>query len=44
MRLHPKEVGSLRVKNEEAKGTNEIKTAIPLLEAIDIEGTDMWHI
>jgi predicted transposase YbfD/YdcC len=31
----------LRVDNEEVKRTNEIKTAIPLLDAIDIEGKDV---
>ena len=37
--LHPKKVGFLpRRDNEEAKRTNEIKTAIPLLDSIDIEG------
>jgi predicted transposase YbfD/YdcC len=35
--LHPKKVGTLRVDNETVKYTNEIKTAIPLLEAIDIQ-------
>jgi predicted transposase YbfD/YdcC len=34
-------VGSLRVEDEEVKRTNEIKTAIPLLDAIDIEGKDI---
>jgi predicted transposase YbfD/YdcC len=34
-------VGNLRVEDEEAKRTNEIKTAIPLLDAIDIEGRDV---
>jgi len=37
--LHPKKVGVLPQQgDEEAKRTNEIKTAIPLLDAIDIEG------
>jgi predicted transposase YbfD/YdcC len=37
--LHPKKVGALpREDNEEAKRTNEIKTAIPLLDPINIEG------
>jgi hypothetical protein len=30
-------------EKEEVKRTNEIKTAIPLLEAIDIEGKDSFH-
>lgn len=35
--LHPKKVGSLPVDgSDELKRTNEIKTAIPLLDAIDI--------
>ncbi|HHH76368.1 MAG TPA: ISAs1 family transposase [Phycisphaerae bacterium] len=39
---HPKKVGSLPVEgSEELKRTNEIKTAIPLLEPIDIEGKDI---
>ena len=39
---HPKKVGTLPIKNsEELKRTNEIKTAIPLLEAIDIQGKDV---
>jgi predicted transposase YbfD/YdcC len=38
----PKKVGSLPIENsEEVKRTNEIKMAIPLLEAIDIEGKDV---
>ena len=38
----PKKVGALPVKDrDEAKRTNEIKMAIPLLEAIDIEGKDL---
>jgi predicted transposase YbfD/YdcC len=37
--LHPKKVGTLPVEgSDEEKQTNEIKTAIPLLEAIDIQG------
>ncbi len=37
--LHPKKVGTLKVKgSDKEKQTNEIKTAIPLLNAIDIEG------
>jgi predicted transposase YbfD/YdcC len=37
--LHPKKVGTLpKAGDEEAKRTNEIKMAIPLLDAIDIEG------
>lgn len=37
--LHPKKVGTLPVKGcDEVKVTNEIKTAIPLLDAIDIQG------
>jgi len=40
--LHPKKVGSLPVAgSEELKRTNEIKTAIPLLDAIDIEGKEI---
>jgi predicted transposase YbfD/YdcC len=34
-------VGFLRVEDEEAKRTNEIKTTIPLLDAIDITGKDI---
>ncbi len=34
-------MGSLPVNNEEVKQTNEIKVAIPLLDAIDIEGKDI---
>jgi predicted transposase YbfD/YdcC len=35
-------VGTLPIENsEEVKRTNEIKTAIPLLEAIDIQGKDI---
>ena len=37
--LHPKKVGTLPVEgSDEEKQTNEIKTAIPLLDAIDIQG------
>lgn len=37
--LYPKKVGTLPVEGcDEEKQTNEIKTAIPLLEAIDIQG------
>ena len=37
--LHPKKVGTLPVEgSDEEKQTNEIKTAIPLLEGIDIRG------
>jgi len=37
--LHPKKVGTLpKEGDEEAKRTNEIKMAIPLLDPIDIEG------
>jgi len=40
--LHPKKVGTLPVEDsEEVKRTNEIKMAIPLLDAIDIEGKDV---
>lgn len=36
--LHPKKVGTLKIKgSDEEKQTNEIKTAIPLLDAIDIK-------
>jgi predicted transposase YbfD/YdcC len=39
---HPKKVGTLPVKDsEELKRTNEIKMAIPLLDAVDIEGKDV---
>jgi len=39
---HPKKVGTLPVKDTgELKQTNEIKTAIPLLDAIDIQGKDI---
>jgi predicted transposase YbfD/YdcC len=31
----------LRIEDEEVKRTNEIKTAIPLLDAVDIEGKDI---
>jgi predicted transposase YbfD/YdcC len=37
--LHPKKVGTLpSTGDDEAKRTNEIKEAVPLLDAIDIEG------
>ena len=37
--LHPKKVGTLPVEgSDEEKQTNEIKTANPLLDAIDIQG------
>lgn len=37
--LHPKKVGTLpRAGRDEEKQTNEIKTAIPLLDAIEIRG------
>lgn len=37
--LHPKKVGTLLIKDSnEEKQTNEIKIAIPLLDAIDIKG------
>ena len=37
--LHPKKVGTLPIEGrDEEKQTNEIKTAIPLLEAIDSQG------
>ena len=37
--LHPKKVGALpKEGDDEAKRTNEIKMAIPLLDAIDIKG------
>ena len=40
--LHPKKVGTLPVEgDEELKRTNEIKMAIPLLDAIDIQGKDI---
>jgi predicted transposase YbfD/YdcC len=39
--LHPKKVGTLPVSDQELKRTNEIKTAIPLLDAIDIQGKDV---
>ena len=39
---HPKKVGTLPVKgSEEEKRTNEIKIAIPLLDAIDITGKEI---
>ncbi len=35
--LHPKKVGTLPIEGrDEEKQTNEIKTVIPLLDAIDI--------
>jgi predicted transposase YbfD/YdcC len=40
--LHPKKVGALPVEgSEKLKRTNEIKTAIPLLDAIDIQGKEI---
>ena len=39
--LHPKKVGALPVSDQEVKRTNEIKTAIPLLDAIAIEGKEI---
>ena len=39
--LHPKKVGTLPVSDQQVKRTNEIKTAIPLLDAIDIEGKEI---
>jgi predicted transposase YbfD/YdcC len=40
--LHPKKVGTLPVAaSDELKRTNEIKTAIPLLDAIDIQNKDI---
>ena len=40
--LHPKKVGALPIDGQEkVKRTNEIKTAIPLLDAIDIQGKDI---
>lgn len=36
--LHPKKVGTIKVDDETVKQTNEINTAIPLLDAIDIQG------
>ena len=40
--LHPKKVGALPVAaTDELKRTNEIKTAIPLLDAIDIQNKDI---
>jgi len=40
--LHPKKVDSLPIEgSEELKRTNEIKIAIPLLDAIDIQGKDV---
>jgi predicted transposase YbfD/YdcC len=38
-KLHPKKVGTLPVKgSDKEKQTNEIKTVIPLLDSIDIDG------
>ena len=34
-------MGTLPVDNERVKRTNEIKTAIPLLDAIDIQGKEI---
>jgi predicted transposase YbfD/YdcC len=40
--LHPKKVGTLPVElSDELKRTHEIKTAIPLLDAIDIQNKDI---
>ena len=40
--LHPKKVGSLPVEgSDKLKRTNEIKIAIPLLDAIDIQGKEI---
>jgi predicted transposase YbfD/YdcC len=39
--LHPKKVGDLPIDEEKVKRTNEIKTAIPLLDAIDIKGKEI---
>jgi hypothetical protein len=39
--LYPKKIGTLPVSDQEVKRTNEIKTAIPLLDAIDIKGKDV---
>ncbi len=39
--LHPKKVGTLPVSDQQVKRTNEIKTVIPLLDAIDIEGKEI---
>jgi predicted transposase YbfD/YdcC len=37
--LHPKKVGTLpQEDNEDAKRTNEIKMAVPVLDSIDIRG------
>jgi len=39
---HPKKVGTLPVAaTGQLKQTNEIKTAIPLLDALDIQGKDI---
>ena len=39
--LHPKKVGNLAVDDQKVKRTNEIKTAQPLLDAIEIENKDI---
>ncbi len=39
--LNPKKVGTLPVSDQQVKRTNEIKTAIPLLDAIDIKGKEI---
>ncbi|MCP4528227.1 MAG: ISAs1 family transposase [Aestuariibacter sp.] len=39
--LYPKKVGALPVSDQEVKRTNEIKTTIPLLDAIDIQDKDV---
>lgn len=40
--LHPKKVGCLPIEgSDKVKQTNEIKTAAPLLDAIDIKGKDI---
>jgi len=39
--LHPKKVGTLPISDQEVKRTNEIKTTIPLLDAIDIKGKNI---
>jgi hypothetical protein len=42
---HPKKVGALPIgDDDQVKQTNEIKMAIPLLEAIDIAGVDSQTI
>ena len=41
-RIHPKKVSGLSTEyNDEVKRTNEIKTAAPMLDAIDIAGLDI---